>query len=176
MLVIKWTHLNFGGAALKSSPFTGPSKGNQYIIYFGNPAGNLVLEDSWVYGTPDDIARVYGGHVNIMRNTLEKCGSTGGDGFNIKGGTQGNFAYNLIIGAATNGIKISNTSPVSGIPAEIEIYNNSFLNCGYRNPGTYGERGGSIEMENGAVGLAYNNIIADCNFGMRVAGGTDTNS
>ena len=29
-------------------------------------------------------------------------------------------------------------------------------------------------MENGAVGLAYNNIIADCNFGMRVAGGTDT--
>jgi len=97
LCVIKWTHLDFGGAGLQNIPFTGPSVGDQYIIYFGNPSGNFILEDSWLYGSPDDAVRFYGGHVNIMRNTMEKLGGSGGDGFNAKSGTQGNMAYNMCI-------------------------------------------------------------------------------
>jgi len=173
LLVIKWTHLDFGGAGLAAPPFTGPSTGDQYIVYWQNPNGVFVLEDSWLYGSPDDAVRFYGGHINMMRNTLEKCGGTGGDGFNAKGGTQGNMAYNLIIGGATNGTKSSNDGAKGSIQCQIAMYNNTYVNDGFRNTGTYGARSGSIEVENNSRAYAYNNLIVDCNFGVRIAGGNN---
>lgn len=172
LLVIKWTHLDFAGAGLQTIPFTGPSVGDQYCIYFGNPGGNFILEDSWIYGTPDDAVRFYGGHVNIMRNTLEKCGGTGGDGFNAKGGTQGNMAYNLIIGGATNGTKSANDGGIQP-QCMIAMYNNTYINDGFRNTGTFGARSGSIEVENNSRALVYNNLIVNCRFGVRIAGGNN---
>lgn len=173
LLVIKWTHLDFGGAGLLAPPFTGPSTGDQYVIYWGNPSGAFIMEDSWIYGGPDDAVRFYGGHINIMRNTLEKCGGTGGDGFNAKGGTQGNMAYNLIIGGATNGTKSANDPGTQAAQTEIAMYNNTYVNDGFRNTGTYGARSGSIEVENNSRALAYNNLIVNCNFGVRIAGGNN---
>ena len=171
LLVIKWTHLDFAGAGLKAPPFTGPSTGDEYVIYWGNPNGNFILEDSWLYGSPDDAIRFYGGHINMMRNTLEKCGGLGGDGFNAKGGTQGNMAYNLIIGSATNGTKSANDGAKSSTQCQIAMYNNTYVNGGYRNSGVFGARSGSVEVENNSRALAYNNLIVDCNFGVRIAGG-----
>ncbi len=173
LLVIKWTHLDFGGAGLAAPPFTGPSTGDQYIVYWQNPNGAFIMEDSWIYGGPDDAVRFYGGHINMMRNTLEKCGGTGGDGFNAKGGTQGNMAYNLIIGGATNGTKSANDPGTQAPQTEIAMYNNTYVNDGYRNSGTYGARSGSIEVENNSRALAFNNLIVDCNFGVRIAGGNN---
>jgi hypothetical protein len=173
LLVIKWTHLDFAGAGLKAPPFTGPSTGDQYAIYWQNPNGNFILEDSWIYGTPDDAVRFYGGNVNMMRNTLEKCGGLGGDGFNAKGGTQGNMAYNLIIGGATNGTKSANDGAKGSIQCQIAMYNNTYVNGGFRNHGVYGARSGSVEVENNSRALAYNNLIVDCNFGVRIAGGNN---
>ena len=172
LLVIKWTHLDFAGAGIQTIPFTGPSVGDQYCIYFGNPNGNFIMEDSWIYGTPDDAVRFYGGHVNIMRNTLEKCGGTGGDGFNAKGGTQGNMAYNLIIGGATNGTKSANDGGIQP-QCMITMYNNTYVNDGFRNAGTFGARSGSIEVENNSRALVYNNLIVNCAFGVRIAGGNN---
>lgn len=172
LMVLKWTHLDFAGAGIQTIPFTGPSVGDQYCIYFGNPNGNFILEDSWIYGTPDDAVRFYGGHVNIMRNTLEKCGGSGGDGFNAKGGTQGNMAYNLIIGGATNGTKSSNDGGIQP-QCMIAMYNNTYVNNGHRNTGTYGARSGSIEVENNSRALVYNNLIVNCRFGLRIAGGNN---
>ncbi|MFI5138301.1 MAG: hypothetical protein ACHQIM_10790, partial [Sphingobacteriales bacterium] len=137
LLVLKWTHLDFGGAGLVAPPFNGPSTGDQYIIYWQNPNGVFIMEDSWMYGTPDDAVRFYGGHVNMMRNTLEKCGSTGGDGFNAKGGTQGNMAYNLIIGGATNGTKSANDGALGSTQTQIAMYNNTYVNGGFRNTGLW---------------------------------------
>ncbi|MDR3693828.1 hypothetical protein [Mucilaginibacter sp.] len=173
LLVLKWTHLDFGGAGLVAPPFTGPSTGDQYIVYWQNPTGLFVMEDSWIYGGPDDAVRFYGGTINMMRNTLEKCGGTGGDGFNAKGGTQGNMAYNLIIGGATNGTKSANDPGTQGNQTQIAMYNNTYVNGGFRNTGTYGARSGSIEVENNSRALAYNNLIVDCNFGVRIAGGNN---
>jgi Fe-S cluster assembly iron-binding protein IscA len=172
LVVIKWTHLDFGGAGLQTIPFTGPSVGNQYVMYFGNPNGVFVFEDSWIYGSPDDAVRFYGGKINFMRNTLEKCGGTGGDGFNAKGGTQGNMAYNLIIGGATNGTKSSNDGGIQP-QCMIAMYNNTYVNDGFRNTGTFGARSGSIEVENNSRALAYNNLIVNCAFGVRIAGGNN---
>jgi hypothetical protein len=172
LLVIKWTHLDFGGAKLQNVPFNGPTQGNAFIIWFGCPAGNCIMEDSWMYGTPDDAFRFYGGHINVMRNTLEKFGGNGGDGFNSKSGTQGNMAYNMFIGSATNGTKSSNDGGVNP-QNEIAMYNNTYVNCGFRNTGAFGARAGCAEVENNSRAYVYNNIIVNCLTGYRIAGGND---
>src|ERR1700744_1872523 len=173
LVVIKWTHLDFGGHALAALPFAasaGLAAGNQYILFFENPTGVFILEDSWLYGSPDDATRFYGGYYNIMRNTMEKCGSDGGDGFNAKGSAIGNMAYNLIIGGATNGTKSASDGTTAG-ECQFTMYNNTYINDGFRNTGVFGARSGSVEIENNSRALVYNNLIVDCDFGVRIAGG-----
>jgi len=173
LVVIKWTHLDFGGAALQALPFANANSlkaGAQYILYFSNPTGVFIMEDSWIYGSPDDATRFYGGTYNIMRNTMEKCGSTGGDGFNAKGSSTGNMAYNLIIGGATNGTKTASDGTTAG-ECQFTMYNNTYINDGFRNTGVFGARSGSVEIENNSRALVYNNLIVDCDFGVRIAGG-----
>jgi hypothetical protein len=173
LVVIKWTHLDFGGAALKALPFPNGNSlkvGAQYILYFMNPTGVFIMEDSWLYGSPDDATRFYGGYYNIMRNTMEKAGSNGGDGFNAKGSATGNMAYNLVIGGATNGTKTASDGTTAG-ECQFTMYNNTYINDGFRNNGVYGARSGSVEIENNSRALVYNNLIVDCDFGVRIAGG-----
>lgn len=167
MMILKWTHVEFGGAAIPSTSairqiFTSP-----YPLFFQNPAGLFVLEDSWVYGSVDDPFRILGGKIAVYRNTLEKCGYVGGEAMNAKAGTIGNFAYNLCIGMATNGPKLSNSGAAVGVTgSNVRMYNNTIVNCGYRRAAA--GRGGSIDFEEGAGGMAYNNIIVNCKFGLRV--------
>ena len=166
-IIIKWTHVEFGGATISSAmkSFTGGS--SPYPLYFANPAGVFVLEDSWVYGSVDDPWRINGGKIHVMRNTFEKCGYTGGEAMNAKAGTIGDFAYNLCIGMATNGPKLSNINVLPGYPSSnVRMYNNTIINCGYRRAAA--GRGGSINFEEGAGGMAYNNLIVNCKFGLRI--------
>jgi hypothetical protein len=168
-MVFKWTHIEYAGATLgvttvSSIPgltATDPS----YAVYFSNTNGYFVFEDSWVYGSVDDAIRVVGGKIALLRNTFEKCGKVGGDVLNIKSGGAGDMAYNFFIGNATNSLKASNKG---GVPPQcnIRMYNNTIINGGYRQskPG----RGGSINFEEGARGMAYNNLIVNCKYGLRV--------
>ena len=167
LMVIKWTKIEFGGAAMSSAmkSFTGSS--SPYPLYFANPFGSFVLEDSWIYGSVDDPWRINGGKIHVMRNTFEKCGYTGGEAMNAKAGTIGDFAYNLCIGMATNGPKLSNINVLIGVPSSnVRMYNNTMVNCGYRRSAA--GRGGSINFEEGAGGMAYNNLIVNCKFGLRI--------
>jgi len=171
-MIFKWTHLEYCGAALGNSVATllglvatDPS----YAMYFSNPKGYLVFEDSWIYGTVDDAIRVSGagGKFAILRNTFEKCGKTGGDVLNIKSGGTGDMAYNLFIGDATNGLKASDKGAGAGIAkCDVRMYNNTIINGGYRQAKT--GRGGSINFEEGARGMAFNNLIINCKFGLRI--------
>lgn len=170
LMVLKWTHVDFGGAAISSAmkSFTGGT--SPYSVYFANPDGSFILEDSWIYGSTDDPFRINGGKIHVMRNTFEKCGYTGGEAMNAKAGTIGDFAYNLCIGMATNGPKVSNVNIAVGKPgSNVRIYNNTMINCGYRR--SQAGRGGSINFEEGAGGMAYNNLIVNCKFGLRVVAG-----
>ena len=167
LIVFKWTHVDFGGAAISSAmkSFTGSS--SPYPVYFANPDGSFVLEDSWIYGSVDDPFRINGGKIHVMRNTFEKCGYTGGEAMNSKAGTIGDFAYNLCVGMATNGPKVSNINVAVGKPgSNVRIYNNTIVNCGFRRAAA--GRGGSINFEEGAGGMAYNNLIVNCKFGLRI--------
>ncbi len=167
MMILKWTHIEFGGAPVpKTSPIA-PISSKPYPIFFQNPGGIFVLEDSWLYGSVDDPFRILGGKIAVFRNTFEKCGYTGGEAMNAKSGTIGNFAYNLCIGMATNGPKLSNSGAPTGVPgSNVRMYNNTIVNCGYRRQES--GRGGSINFEENAAGMAYNNIIVNCRFGLRV--------
>ena len=173
-IIIKWTHLEFGGGRLGTSPVSFIANGGiAYTLTSANSDGIVVLEDSWVYGAVDDPIRPFGGRYNVMRNTFEKCGFTGGEAMNIKGGTVGNFAYNLIIGMATNGPKASNDGQKPNQPqTNILMYNNTMVANGWRRSAD--GRGGSINYENGAKGGFYNNLVVDSKYGPRIVGATAT--
>jgi hypothetical protein len=169
-IIIKWTHLEFGGGLLTTSPVSFLGNGvNASPVASANPAGILVLEDSWIYGSTNEALHAFGGHVNVMRNTFEKCGLTGGDAIRIASGSAGSVAYNLVVGAAANAVSASgegNKNP----QASVLIYNNTVIECGYRTtePGA----GGSINFEEGSRGGYYNTLMVNCKYGPRVVGVT----
>lgn len=169
-IIIKWTHLDFGGGKLATSPVSFMANGaTSYVLSVSNPSGVLVLEDSWLYGCIDDPFRPFGCKFNVMRNTFEKGGFTGGESMNIKSGNVGIFAYNLIVGSATNGPKASNNGGKNP-QTEVQMYNNTIVCSGFRRSSA--GRGGSTNFEEGSKGNYYNNLMVNCKFGPRVVGAT----
>ncbi|MFN0049596.1 MAG: hypothetical protein ACKVOU_10785 [Cytophagales bacterium] len=171
--VIKWTRLEYAGGP--AGPNTNPALYDdgdpRYTITYSNINGNFVLEDSWIRFSKDDGMRVEGGgKVNIMRNTFEYNGESGGEAINIKSGTVGNIAYNLMVGACTNGLKHSNSGGTT-IQTNIKYYNNTMINGGARK--IQAGRGGSINVEQNAKGEYYNNLIVNCRFGLRIVRDAD---
>jgi len=171
LFVMKYTHIEGAGATYASAPLSGLAPSTpSWAIFFQNPNGVFILEDSWIYGTVDDAVRVTDGKVNIMRNTFEKTGQYSGEALNVKSGTVGNIAYNLFVGSATNGTKISNAG-LTAIECNVTVYNNTYVDCGFRQTST-SAHGGSIDIEKGAEGNLYNNLFVNCKKGLRVVGGS----
>ncbi|HEY4147803.1 MAG TPA: hypothetical protein VGM41_02685 [Chitinophagaceae bacterium] len=172
-VIIKWTHLEFAGgpAGPGADPAVFASGDPRNALSYTNINGNFILEDSWVFGTTDDGMRILHGKVSVMRNTFESCGLAGGEGINFKNGTIGDIAYNLAIGCATNGFKISN-SGAGPVQTNLNLYNNTAINDGFRQ--VKSGRGGSIDYEKGAQGKIFNNMIVNCRFGLRVTPDADT--
>lgn len=171
-VVIKWTHIEFAGSPAGANNETAVYKAGdpRYNIYFGNLKKNFIVEDSWFFGAKDDNVRIVGGKVSIMRNTFELCGGVGGEFVNMKSGTVGDLAFNMCIGAATNAIKASD-SGTSGTQCNVNVYNNTIINGGYRQTKT--GRGGGINYEAGARGLIYNNLLVNCRFSLRITKDAD---
>jgi hypothetical protein len=169
MLVLKWTHLDFAGASYGNvdGPAVEESAGTSFNILFQNPNGYFIMEDSWVYGGTDDCIRCSNGKIHVFRNTFEKCGGSGGDCVNSKGGTVGTVAYNMFIGTAYNGQKASNKGQPVGAPeTHIVMYNSTFVNGGTQI--AVGQRAGGIDYEQGAEGEFFNNAFINCRVGYRV--------
>jgi hypothetical protein len=169
MLVLKWTHLDFAGASYGNvdGPAVEESAGTSFNILFQNPNGYFIMEDSWVYGGTDDCIRISNGKIHVFRNTFEKCGGSGGDCVNSKGGTVGTVAYNMFVGTAYNGQKASNKGQPVGAPeTNIVMYNSTFVNGGVQI--VDGQRAGGIDYEQGAEGAFFNNAFINCRVGYRV--------
>jgi hypothetical protein len=115
--------------------------------------------------------RIAGGKFELMRNTFEKVGFSAGECVNVKSGGVGDIAYNVAIGGTGNCFKSANAGGLSP-QANMTCYNNTMVTGGYRQQKA-GE-GGSLDFENGGRGLAYNNFIVDCAYGLSVLGGSGT--
>ena len=164
-IIVKWTHVEFaGGSSGPNDPIYGAGSA-RYAIWFENPASNFIMEDSWITGAVDDPVRVSGGKLEIFRNVFECNSNTSGDGPNIKAGSVGDMAYNLVIGTCTNGPKLANKGGINP-QTGVNIYNNTFITCGWRCNLT--ARAGSTDIEQGAYGIEYNNLIVNCRTGFRL--------
>jgi len=165
-IIIKWTHLEYTGGL---APLNGPKPGSKrYGVFIQNPAANFVVEDSWLYGCANDMLRPAGGKYAIFRNTFEKIGLTAGECVNVKSGSAGDIAYNLVVGGTGNAFKAANAGGLSP-QASMVCYNNTVVTTGYRQAKA-GE-GGSIDFEQAGRGLAYNNLLVNCAYGLGIRGG-----
>jgi hypothetical protein len=173
LFVMKWTHVEFAGATMSTPPVSGLTANTaSYEIFFQNPNGVFVLENSWIYGSTDDAVRITDGKIWVMGNTFEKTGSNTGESLNVKSGTVGDIAYNLFVGSATNGTKISNAG-ATAIQCNVTCYNNTYVDCGFRQS-DYAGHGGSINLEKQGKALIYNNLIVNCRVGLRIVNTADT--
>ena len=166
-IIIKWTHLEYTGGL---TPSTASSRAGlaRYGVFVQNPNCNFVLEDSWLYGSNNDMIRPAGCKYEIYRNTFEKVGFSAGECVNVKSGSTGDIAYNVVVGGTGNAFKSANAGGLSP-QSNMNCYNNTVVTTGYRQAKA-GE-GGSIDFENDGRGNAYNNIIVDCAYGLSVLGG-----
>ena len=169
-VIIKWTRLEYMGGL---APLSSPTRAGQqrYGILVQNPAANFVLEDCWLYGSANDMIRPAGCKYEIFRNTFEKVGFSAGECVNVKSGSVGDIGYNLVIGGTGNAFKSANAGGLSP-QASMICYNNTVITTGYRQAKA-GE-GGSIDFENGGRGLAYNNLLVNCAYGLGIRGGGGT--
>ena len=168
LLVLKWTHVEFVGATFPTTPpvSTLSTGAISWPVYFPSPNGYCIIEDSWFYGSVDDCIRIAGGKIYFVRNTLEKHGYIGGDVFNAKHGSIGVMAYNMFIGDATNGTKASDKGSGNSPTCQIDMFNNTYVEGGYRQEAT--AHGANIDYEQGAYGQSYNNLMVNCKVGFRI--------
>ncbi|MGY4384169.1 hypothetical protein ACVWYN_001195 [Pedobacter sp. UYP24] len=169
LLLLRWTHVEYtGGPWGANAPDYGAKSGDpRFALYMNsvaNALGSLIIEDSWFMGSKDDGIRPQNVYMSLMRNTFTKIGAAGGEATNIKDGVYGDMAYNLTYGIATNGLK---TSGAAGKVCLVNIYNNTVINCGFRQTKT--TRNGSINTETNAGGFIYNNIVANSKSGLRIS-------
>lgn len=173
-LVLENTIVEYAGApAGPNSIFVEQGEDEEdprYAILYGNMDGKMVIHNSEIRYTSDDACRVLGGQISVANNLVAYNGETGGEAFNIKSGVTGDFCFNVFYASATNGTKWSNSGDRE-VQTNIQSYNNTFVACGWRR--NKEGRGGSVNIEKGARGNAYNNLIVNCKYGVRLVGGED---
>lgn len=138
----------------------------EYAIFFNNPSGTCVIQHSTFAYTADVAVQVDQGHLLISNNVFLLNGKAGGESVNVKVGTYGDVAYNLFYKSATNGVKFN----AKGGTTELHVYNNTAVECGWRQT-SHSDHGGSFNVEQGGKGMLYNNLIVNCTRGVRFSNG-----
>jgi|GEM_PF-711454 len=140
-----------------------------YALFFNNPTGTFVVENSTFAYTKDVAVQVDQGKILIDHNTFIFNGEAGGESIDIKGGTTGDIAFNVFYKQAVNAVKW-NDKPANIPNTDLHIYNNTIVQGGWRTaPGDFPTHGGSLDAETNALGTVYNNLIVSCGKGVRFA-------
>ncbi|MES2110683.1 MAG: right-handed parallel beta-helix repeat-containing protein [Bacteroidota bacterium] len=125
------------------------------------------IEDSWVENGQDDGLGLFGGaQITILRNTIQSGGSTDGEAINIKSGSTGIVAYNVVFSQAGTGIKMETAKVVTTAETSVDVYNNTLVSCGWRRGAA--EPGRGISAGVSAKARIYNNIIVNCYHGLEI--------
>ena len=167
---VKYTHINFtGGPDSSGSPQASfDVEGSQTY----NGGAYIVVEDSWFYGGIDDGIHLAGDiTASVKRNVIQRLGGPDGESMNIKAGVKGDIAYNYIWSAANNAIKLETSKTVKIPQTNMNIFNNTIINGGWRK---VGEATNSILIDKWARANIYNNLIVGNHTGINIATKADT--
>ncbi len=164
------TILEYGGAttteastSVKQGLYKAASGERVPALWFSNTAGKLVVQNSTIRHFGEDATYIEGGNVIFANNVFNTTGLSGGDAINLKSGVKADVAFNLIYNVNTNGMKLSNSGERT--PQLYVIgYNNTLVNNGWRRPSV---KGGSIWVEESVDAELYNNLLANCRFGIK---------
>ena len=132
-------------------------------FHFCNPDGKFIITNSTFYNNAEDHIYITGGKSIVANNSFICSGYDGGEAINYKSECLADIAYNLIYDANTNGLKLSNAG-FTFTQSVLNCYNNTIVNTGWRRPKI---KGGSIWLEQNIVANMYNNLIADCRWGIK---------
>lgn len=158
-VTIKWTKiLNTGGPDNTGSA--------RRTLVVSKPI-KVDIEDSWVENGQDDGLGLFGGcSITVLRNTIQSGGSTDGEAINIKTGAYGVVAYNVVFSQAGTGTKLETASVVTTAETNVDVYNNTYVSCGWRRGAAEPGRGVSAGVS--AKANIYNNIIVNCYHGIEI--------
>lgn len=138
-------------------------EGVPVLNFVNNVDGKVVIMHCTFRNLGEDGLYLEGGKYIIAFNTFATQGLTGGDAINIKSGCLADVAFNFIYSSNTNGLKLSNSGDREP-QAHVIAYNNTLVNAGWRRPTV---KGGSIWLESGVYAELYNNLLANCRFGIK---------
>ncbi|MCH7410224.1 hypothetical protein MM239_12520 [Belliella sp. DSM 111904] len=169
-IVFEYTTIEFAGAPAEAgSSIVAEGEIDEgeprYAVYMVNPEGNFIMWHSRIAYTKDDAIRLNGAKTLIAYSEFAFNGETGGESVNTKSGVVGDFCYNVFYGIATNGLKAANSKGRQP-QCNNNYYNNTIVGSGWRR--SQAGRGGSLNYENGARGESFNNLVADCRYGLRL--------
>ena len=116
-----------------------------------------IFTDNYVVGTVDDCIGLHGGNASVLRNTIKWCGAPDGDNINVKSGTIGEIAYNVIWASGGNGIKLNADATLPRL-TNMCVHNNTIVAGGWRR---VDELGYAILVDKSARAQIYNNIMGD---------------
>ena len=166
LVSVKWTTILWAGG----NDLSGHSYRTFDIYSDYQNTTQTIFTDNTVIGTVDDCIGLHGGNASVLRNTIKWCGAPDGDNINIKDGTQGEIAYNVIWGSGGNAIKL-NANPALLRLTNMCIHNNTIVAGGWRR---VGELGYAILVDKSSRAQIYNNIMGDMYQELQVTSKADT--
>lgn len=159
-----WTHINYTGGP-------DPSGSPRATVVVHAPI-KVDFEDSWIVDGVDNALEVEdGAQLTMLRNTIDHQGSTDGEGLDVYRGVTGTIAYNVIWGGAGNALKIQTDKITLHPQTDLAMYNNDFIDEGYRRGAA--EPGAGITIDQFAKGEIYNNMFISDYYGLAITTGAD---
>lgn len=133
------------------------------INFKNNVDGKVVIMNSTFNNLGEDCMYLEGGNIIVAHNAIYTQGETGGDAINLKAGCIADVSFNLVYSPNTNALKLSNAGDRTP-QCHVVGYNNTIVNAGWRRPTA---KGGGIWLEAGVYAELWNNLQANCRFGIK---------
>ena len=131
------------------------------------------IEDCWFVGGQDNQIGVYStSQVKILRNSFYGNGTTDGDCIDFHSGVTGVVAYNVIWGTAGSAVKVYTSSTIQNPQTNVEVYNNTCLESGFRRGA--GEPGRGVLVDYFSQARVFNNLLVNNYWSLDITPTADT--
>ena len=125
------------------------------------------IEDCWFVGGQDNGIGVSStSTVKVLRNTFLGGGTTDGEAIDFHSGVTGVVAYNVMWGQAGSAIKVFTSSTIQNPQTNVEVYNNTCVDNGFRRGAA--EPGRGVLVDAFSQARVYNNLLANNYWSMDV--------